>query len=70
MTRAPEQTWAEPSPEDAAFYDEAVPELETPTSHLTIPCVHCGERIRRFGGPSRSGFWFHDAGEEACERRG
>lgn len=66
MTTAPEQTRAQPDQEDAAFYEEAAPDLASPSSYLTVPCMHCGERIRRLGGPGRSGFWFHDGGEEAC----
>ena len=67
MTTAPEQTRAQPDQEDAAFYAEAASDLVSPSSYLTVPCVHCGERIRKF--PRRGDAWFHDDGEEVCEHR-
>lgn len=67
MTTAPEQTRAQPDSEDAAFYAEAASDLVSPSSYLTVPCVHCGERIRQLAG--RGNVWFHDGGAEVCEHR-
>ena len=67
MTTAPEQTRAQPDQEDAAFYEEAASDLVSPSSYLTVPCVHCGERIRKL--TRRGDAWIHDDGQEVCGQR-